>query len=153
MLWGAQISSIKKFFLIMLFSGGVFVMMAGILRAYFILIGGREGGTEAAYWGTREAATAFIIGNLPMIYGGVRIWLRKCKDSKVYAKIRSRTKDWPGANRFSGLFSRAARSRVRGESEKETPAKMLNVTDTSNSSSEPSRQSPLPWGHTRSDSR
>jgi hypothetical protein len=82
MLWDAQISRVIKFFLIMLFGGGVFVMLAGILRAYLILNGGREGGGEAAYWGTREAVVAFVIGNLPIIYSGARIWLRKSKGSK-----------------------------------------------------------------------
>lgn len=154
MLWGAKISRVKKFFLIMLFSGGVFVIMAGILRAYFILTGGRKGGVEAAHWGMREAFVAFVIGNAPMIYGGIKTWLRKCKNSKVYAKIGASTKDWPGADKFSGLFSRAGRSRAHVTSEKPWLPKnlaKLGVTGTSNSS-EPSRQSRLPWGHTRSDS-
>jgi hypothetical protein len=85
MLWSAQISRIKKFFLIMLFSGGIFVIVAGILRVHFILSAGRQGGGEAALWGTREAFVAFVIGNAPLIYGSGRIWLRKSKQSKAFA--------------------------------------------------------------------
>jgi hypothetical protein len=156
MLWNAQISRVKKFFLIMLFSGGIFVIMAGILRVYFILTGGREGGAEAAYWGTREVSVAFVIGNVPMIYGGVRIWLRQVRNSKLYGTIRSRTKNWPGVDGFSALFSRVAvgsgRKRTASSSEKPAPSKkfaMQSYTETSNSnsSSDPSRSSPVPWGH------
>jgi hypothetical protein len=150
MLWNAQISRAKKFFLIMLFSGGVFVMMAGILRTYFILTGGREGGKEAAYWGTREAFVAFVIGNAPMIYGGMRIWLRKFKDSKSYARLQSRTQVWPRAKRISALFSWAAHSKNRSASEKRAPGKTFatrNTTETSSPSSEQSNRSPIPWQH------
>ena len=83
MLWNAQISRVKKSSLIVLFSGGIFVIMAGIFRVYLILTGGREGGAEAAYWGTREVFVAFVIGNVPIIYGGARIWLGKTRNSKL----------------------------------------------------------------------
>jgi hypothetical protein len=156
MLWNAQISQVKKFFLIMLFSGGIFVIVAGILRAYFILTAGREGGAEAAHWGTREAFVSFVIGNAPIIYGGGRIWLRKFKHSKAYAAIRSRTKGWPVADKFNALISQITRSRARTASEKPTRGKnfaMMNVADKSNSTSEPGLSSPLSWGHTHAGSR
>lgn len=37
MLWGAHIPKIKKIGLIVLFSGGIFVMVAGLLRCVLIL--------------------------------------------------------------------------------------------------------------------
>jgi hypothetical protein len=40
MLWTARISLVKKSFLMVLFSGGLFVITASILRAYGILAGG-----------------------------------------------------------------------------------------------------------------
>jgi hypothetical protein len=156
MLWNAQISQIRKFFLIMLFSGGIFVIGAGILRAYFILSTGRHGGAEAARWGIREAFVAFVIGNAPLIYGGGRIWLQKFKQSKACAWIRSRTKGWPVAAKFNALFSQINRSRARTASEKATPGKnlaMLNLNATSDSTSEQGHSSPLSWGHPRLDSR
>jgi hypothetical protein len=150
MLWDAQISRARKFFLIILFSGGVFVMLADILRASLVLTGGRKGGAEAAYWGTREIVVAFVIGNLPIIYGGVRIWLRKLKASKMYARIQSMTKGWPGAGRINELFSRAGRSRhgaISGNPKLGPSCATLNVV-------EPSHPLlPLPRAHTRSSGR
>jgi hypothetical protein len=150
MLWDAQISRVRKLFLIMLFGGGVFVMLAGILRAYLILKGGRKGGGEAAFWGTRETVVAFVIGNLPIIYGGARIWLRKFKGSKAYARIRSIIKGCPGADGINELFSRAGRSRhgaISGSHKLGPSCATLNVA-------EPSHPlSPLPWPHTRSGGR
>lgn len=37
MLWGAQIPKVKKIGLVVLFSGGIFVMVAGLLRCVLIL--------------------------------------------------------------------------------------------------------------------
>jgi hypothetical protein len=150
MLWDAQISRVRKLFLIMLFGGGVFVILAGILRAYLILKGGRKGGGEAALWGIRETVIAFVIGNLPIIYGGVRIWLRKLKASKVYARIESMIKGWPGADRINEPFSRAGRSRhgaISGNPKLGPSCATLNVA-------EPSHPLlPLPRAHTRSGGR
>jgi hypothetical protein len=126
-------------------------MLAGILRAYSISKDGREGGGEAAFWGSREAAVAFVIGNLPIIYGGARIWLGKFKGSKADARIRSMTKGWPGADGIHELFSRAGRSRhgaISGSHKLGPSCATLNVAD-------PSHQpSPLPRAHhTRSGGR
>jgi hypothetical protein len=156
MLWNAQISRVKKFFLIILFSGGAFVIMAGILRAYFILSGGREGGAQAAYWGTREVLVAFIIGNVPMISGGLRIWVRKLKKSQLYTGLRSRTKNWPGANMLSALLSGVGRSHSRSAFEKGALGKDFanqNAADRSGPPSQASCQSPQLWRNQRSDSR
>jgi hypothetical protein len=170
MLWNAQISRLKKFFLIMLFSGGLFVIMAGILRCYFILSSSRTGGIAAAHWGTREAFVAFVIGNLPMIYGGVRIWIRSFKDSKTYSRMRERTRDWPGARRVSKLLSLVGRTRHGTSASSSRTEKsrrsgrsadkdfmMLggsgNGTQMSGSSEGTRVQSPVPWAHKRSDSR
>lgn len=143
-------SRVKRFLLMTLFSGGVFVIVASILRTYFILTGGREGGAQAARWGMREAFVAFVIANVPMIYGGLRIGLRKVRDSKVAARIRSRTIAWPGADRFIGLFTSSSRTKVSGSSENFTQSKAfarLNVTEAKSLSSACSPSSSLPCGH------
>lgn len=161
MLWGARISRIKKFFLIVLFSGGFFVIMAAILRAYFILTDSVTGGAQAAGWGVREIFVAFFIGNVPMIYGGLRLWLHSFKESKVYARIRARTRDWPGANRFSALFgSRTpwssgrhggnASSGNRTLAGDEVGGPNIAMAKTTDPASRPSL---LPWGHSRTASR
>jgi hypothetical protein len=140
----------------MLFSGGVFVIIASVLRAYFILNGGREGGRDAAYWGIRETFVAFVIGNIPPIYAGFRVWLRKVMSSKVYATIRPRTKDSLGANGRSGLFWRARRGRDGPAFEQHSSAKkfaMLSSTESNSSSSRPRRLSSLPWDFNHPGSR
>ena len=155
MLWDAKLSQLKKFLLIVLFSGGIFIIMASIIRAHFVLVPGRKGGLAAAYWGKREILVAFIIGNVPMIYGGFTIWLRQFKDSKVYARMRSKTKDWSGAEKFSRIISRAARTRSNTCHEKSAGPPIVLVLDapeTKASAAEQHTRSPTPWAHHRSES-
>ena len=135
MLWHVQISQARKFFLIMLFGGAIFVITAGILRAYFILTGGPQGGAQAAFWGTREMFVAFQIGNIPIIYGGVTIWLRKFKGSDVYTRFRWRGAGWPGLKWLSGLSSQAGRGGDCAASEKPTPGKNLAILNGTGSTS------------------
>ncbi|KAJ5742487.1 uncharacterized protein N7511_011506 [Penicillium nucicola] len=61
--------------LIVLFSGGLFVITAGILRC----VGGANSAEEGASWGRRESFVAVAIGNLPMIYPLVRRIARKAR--------------------------------------------------------------------------
>ncbi|KAL9597696.1 MAG: hypothetical protein Q9219_004953 [cf. Caloplaca sp. 3 TL-2023] len=51
-----------------MFGGGVFVMMAGILRCALILTAGANGAQQAGSWAVRETFVAVVIGNLPMIH-------------------------------------------------------------------------------------
>ena len=55
-----------------LFSGGVFVMACGILRAALILTDPVGGAAAAGSWAVRETFVAVVIGNLPMVYALVR---------------------------------------------------------------------------------
>jgi hypothetical protein len=140
----------------MLFSGGVFVIIGSILRFFFILSSGSEGGFDAALWGLRELFVAFIIGNVPMIYGGIRIWLRKFMNSKVYTSLRSGTSNWPNASRHNGLFWRAHRGQDRAASEKHAPANKfasLSSTGSKSSSSRASYVPPLRWDSNHAGSR
>lgn len=148
--WDAKMSRVKKLLLTTLFSGGVFVITAGILRTYFILTGGRQGGAQAAHWGMREAFVAFVIGNVPMIYGGARIWLRKVRDSKMTARIRSMIISWPGADRVIGVFRIASREEVRGGPENFTRSKnfaRLNGMEVKDLSSAKSLSPSQIWSH------
>ena len=156
MLWDAKLSRLKKFFLIVLFSGGIFIIMASILRVYFVLAPGRNGGLAAAYWGKCEILVAFIIGNVPMIYGGFTILLRQFKDSKVSARMRSKTKGWSGAERFTRIFSWAARTRSHTCDEKSAQPPIFGVlgaTETNASAAEQHTRSPTLWAHHKSESR
>ncbi|ERF76976.1 hypothetical protein EPUS_02689 [Endocarpon pusillum Z07020] len=156
MLWDAKLSRLKKFFLIVLFSGGIFIIMAGIIRVHFILAPGRKGGLAAAYWGKCEILVAFIIGNVPMIYGGFTVLLRQSKDSKVSARMRLKTKGWLGAERFTSIFSWAARTRSHTCHEKTAKppiSVVLGATESNASAVKQHTRSSTPWAHHGSENR
>ncbi|KAI4102007.1 MAG: hypothetical protein L6R37_004672 [Teloschistes peruensis] len=66
--WSARIDPKKKAWLLIMFGGGIFVMMAGILRCALILTAGVNGAQQAGSWAVRETFVAVVIGNLPMIH-------------------------------------------------------------------------------------
>lgn len=75
MLWQAKLPGKQKYFLLIMFSGGIFVMMAGILRCALILADPLTGAQAAGSWAVRETFVAVLIGNLPMIFPLARKWL------------------------------------------------------------------------------
>ncbi|KAK4442079.1 hypothetical protein QBC34DRAFT_313847 [Podospora aff. communis PSN243] len=74
MLWRASLRPVKKAGLILLFSGGIFVMIAGILRCILILKDQVNGAQQAGSWAVRETFVAVITSNLPMIFPLVNRW-------------------------------------------------------------------------------
>ncbi|TQN64938.1 hypothetical protein CSHISOI_10483 [Colletotrichum shisoi] len=74
-LWGAQLPLRKKLGLIVLFSGGIFVTMAGILRCVLIISNPVTGAQQAGSWAVRETFVAIVTTNIPMIFPLVRRWL------------------------------------------------------------------------------
>ncbi|RWQ96969.1 hypothetical protein C8Q69DRAFT_211252 [Paecilomyces variotii] len=77
MLWRARLPLRRRLSLMALFSGGLFVMMAGILRCVLILTAGANGAQQAGSWACRETFVAVIIFNVPMIYPLFRRILRR----------------------------------------------------------------------------
>lgn len=77
MLWSAQIKLWKKIGLIILFSGGLFVTLAGILRCVLILANDVTGAQDGSAWAVRETFVAVVTSNLPLIFPLVRKWLGK----------------------------------------------------------------------------
>jgi hypothetical protein len=77
MLWKASLEIKKKLSLIVVFGGGVFVMMAGILRCALIIKDPVNGAQAAGSWAVRETFVAVVIGNVPMIYSLTRRSLEK----------------------------------------------------------------------------
>ncbi|KAB8227200.1 hypothetical protein BDV23DRAFT_191355 [Aspergillus alliaceus] len=67
-LFKARLPWREKLELLVLFSGGIFVMAAGILRCVLILTAGANGAQQAGSWACRETFVAVVIGNAPMIY-------------------------------------------------------------------------------------
>lgn len=68
MLWRAAIPRARKAGLLVVFGGGIFVIMAGILRCVLILTDPVNGARQAGSWAVRETFVAVVIGNVPMIY-------------------------------------------------------------------------------------
>ncbi|KAI1840680.1 hypothetical protein JX266_013142 [Neoarthrinium moseri] len=75
MLWSANIKLWKKLGLIVLFSGGIFVMMAGILRCVLILANDVTGAQDGSAWAVRETFVAVVTSNVPLIFPLIRTWL------------------------------------------------------------------------------
>jgi hypothetical protein len=74
MLWRASLRPAKKAGLILLFSGGIFVTTAGVLRCVLILTDEVNGAQQAGSWAVRETFVAVITSNLPMIFPLVNRW-------------------------------------------------------------------------------
>lgn len=75
MLWNAKIPLWKKLGLILLFSGGIFVTMAGILRCVLILANDVTGAQDGSAWAVRETFVAVVTSNVPLIFPLVRRWV------------------------------------------------------------------------------
>ncbi|KAI4096053.1 MAG: hypothetical protein LQ339_007069 [Xanthoria mediterranea] len=68
MIWQSRLATKKKWVLSVMFSGGLLVTAAGILRCVLILTAGASGAAQAGQWSIRESFIAVIVGNLPMLY-------------------------------------------------------------------------------------
>ncbi|CAI7665647.1 uncharacterized protein N7487_008003 [Penicillium crustosum] len=113
MLVKARLKWREKLELLVLFSGGLFVMMAGILRCVLILTAGANGAQQAGSWACRETFVAVVIGNIPMIYPLVR---RFTKRAGLYISSRGGSESYPGyhlseADTGGGGYSRRRKFR------------------------------------------
>ncbi|KAI4240476.1 MAG: hypothetical protein L6R42_011507, partial [Xanthoria sp. 1 TBL-2021] len=68
MIWQSRLATKKKWVLSVMFSGGLLVTAAGILRCVLILTAGASGAAQAGQWSIRESFIAVVVGNLPMLY-------------------------------------------------------------------------------------
>ncbi|KAK3938148.1 hypothetical protein QBC46DRAFT_292996 [Diplogelasinospora grovesii] len=110
MLWQSSLQPIKKAGLILLFSGGAFVTMAGILRCVLILTDPINGAQQAGSWACRETFVAVVTSNMPMIFPLLRRWTRPLIETlgsfstraggKLSGLSRSGTDPMPGAFRL-----------------------------------------------------
>ncbi|KAK8099581.1 uncharacterized protein PG998_012822 [Apiospora kogelbergensis] len=75
MLWKANIRPMKKVALIVTFSGGIFVIIAGTLRSVLIITNPIDGAEQAGSWAIRETFVAVITTNLPIIAPMFRLWI------------------------------------------------------------------------------
>ncbi|KAI1458631.1 hypothetical protein F4805DRAFT_120182 [Annulohypoxylon moriforme] len=75
MLWQSSLRPVKKFGLILLFSGGLFVVACAILRCALIVTDPINGAQLAGSWAVRETFVAVITTNLPMVFPLIKNWL------------------------------------------------------------------------------
>ncbi|RFU73934.1 hypothetical protein TARUN_8315 [Trichoderma arundinaceum] len=68
MLWGSSLKPLKKVGLMILFSGGLFVVVCATLRCVLIIMDTDNGAQLAGSWAVRETFVAVITTNLPMIF-------------------------------------------------------------------------------------
>ncbi|KAI1378023.1 hypothetical protein F4677DRAFT_414238 [Hypoxylon crocopeplum] len=68
MLWQSSLKPLKKFGLIVLFSGGLLIIVCALLRATFIITDPINGAQQAGSWAVRETFVAVITTNLPMVF-------------------------------------------------------------------------------------
>ncbi|KAI1872884.1 uncharacterized protein JN550_003758 [Neoarthrinium moseri] len=68
MLWQSTLKPAKKVGLIILFSGGIFVIACAFLRAVLIVMDPVDGAQVAGSWAVRETFVAVITTNLPIVF-------------------------------------------------------------------------------------
>ncbi|KAL4794892.1 hypothetical protein BDV19DRAFT_389790 [Aspergillus venezuelensis] len=112
-LFKARLPLREKLGLLVLFSGGTFVMAAGILRCVLIVTAGANGASQAGSWACRETFVAVIIGNLPMIYPYLRRCLRRAGVYMTTKTGRSRSQSYPLGSKDGGLNGKGDEGRVR----------------------------------------
>ncbi|KAM7182683.1 hypothetical protein V8F33_014110 [Rhypophila sp. PSN 637] len=91
MILASSFSRPKKFGLILLFSCGVFVTAAGVLRTVRMLEKPEHGGRLAGTWAMREAFVAILMSNIPHILPLLRRWFCLLKVRKMSSRRRITT--------------------------------------------------------------
>ena len=63
-----------------MFSGAIFVIIAGILRCVLILLAGPNGAEQAGSWAVRETFVAVVVSNMPILYSLLRGFFKSISD-------------------------------------------------------------------------
>ncbi|EQL01350.1 hypothetical protein G6O67_005275 [Ophiocordyceps sinensis] len=74
MLWKANLRPLRKLGLMILLSGGLFVVVCAILRSILIVTDATNGAQLAGSWAVRETFLAVVTTNLPMIFPLLKTW-------------------------------------------------------------------------------
>ncbi|ROT39959.1 hypothetical protein SODALDRAFT_332106 [Sodiomyces alkalinus F11] len=75
LLWGTTLKTYKKVGMIVLFGGGMFVIVCATLRCVYIVTDPINGAQLAGSWAVRETFVAVVTTNLPLIFPLVKSWL------------------------------------------------------------------------------
>ncbi|KAK8098125.1 integral membrane protein PTH11 [Apiospora kogelbergensis] len=115
LLWQVNIGLRKRLPLMALFSGGLFIAIAGTIRAHVILNSGPEGAAEGSRWACRETFVAIVVTNMPFIHPKIRAILQAFKWTKDWVTNSSRSHTGPSADRTGtgGVSASGSKSRTR----------------------------------------
>ncbi|KAH6962960.1 hypothetical protein DER45DRAFT_609295 [Fusarium avenaceum] len=94
MLWRAGIPKAKRYCLLLLFSGAIFVIAAGLLRCFLILYNPETGPQQGASWAVRESFVAIVTSNIPSTWA----WMRP-KLKPVFGSLLSSNKNSSKSNK------------------------------------------------------
>ncbi|KAM6511095.1 hypothetical protein FALCPG4_016098 [Fusarium falciforme] len=86
LLWGVNISLRRRLTLMLLFSGALFVVIAGTIRAVVISMSGPEGALSGSSWACRETFVAIIVTNLPILQPLIRRGASKIGLSALFSR-------------------------------------------------------------------
>ncbi|RYP90791.1 hypothetical protein DL770_003052 [Monosporascus sp. CRB-9-2] len=112
LLWQSSLKPLKKVGLITLFSGGIFIMVCGILRAALIVTDPVNGAQLAGSWAVRETFVAVITTNLPVVFplvksmlspvlGSLTRSMRSLNDKELSGKLSLSFKTFGGGGKQS----------------------------------------------------
>ncbi|KAI0437963.1 hypothetical protein F4803DRAFT_536810 [Xylaria telfairii] len=76
MLWNTTLALPKKLGLMVLFSGGIFIIVCALIRAVLIVTDPVGGAQVAGSWAVRETFVAVITTNLPMVFPLISGWIK-----------------------------------------------------------------------------
>ncbi|KAM5349936.1 hypothetical protein ACJ41O_006441 [Fusarium nematophilum] len=114
LLWGVNISLRQRLTLMLLFSGALFIMMAGTIRAVVILTSGPDGALAGSSWACRETFVAIIVTNLPVIQPLLRKGASMIGLSALFSRQTNTTADSHQLRSSEQGGSRFGTSRKRG---------------------------------------
>ncbi|KAI8305424.1 hypothetical protein K4K61_005336 [Colletotrichum sp. SAR11_59] len=113
MLWQAKLKPLKKWGLLFLFSGGLFVIVCATLRCVLIVTDPQNGAQLAGSWAVRETFVAVITANLPMVFSIVKQWLTPVFGSLI-TSIRSSQRQTENTPRDVRNFGAGSNQSWRG---------------------------------------
>ncbi|KAM0428302.1 hypothetical protein ACHAPT_007203 [Fusarium lateritium] len=105
MLWKAAMPWLQKFWLITLFSCGLFVTMAAILRVALLVSDPVNGAQLAGSWAVRETFVAVLVTNVPMLFPQFKKWALPLVNRVGSSLSASRS---PQSSRTDSRFSNMA---------------------------------------------
>ncbi|KAI6785006.1 uncharacterized protein J7T54_008100 [Emericellopsis cladophorae] len=91
MLWKSTLRTAKKIASSIVLGAGIFVLVCATLKSVFVLVDPVDGAQLAGSWGIREAFTAVMVTNLPMIFPLFKTWLKPWFESALRSTSQKKT--------------------------------------------------------------